>query len=163
MNINTVNSATAVINPSTPAAPKKPETSASPSLNELKGDSLELKKSPMNAALKGGLIAAGAVGLPGLIYAGSSNGVEKVFALYLAGTGAAAAGVTGAVAGAVASQVTDSPWKGALVGVLTGAATGAAAGGMLGRSLNGAATGAAVGAVGGLIGGVAGTFASEKK
>jgi len=166
MNINTVNATPVVLNSTTPvAAPKKAETTpANASLNELKGDSLELKKSPINGALRGGLIAAGAGSLPGLAYmAASGGGVEKLLSMYIAGTGAAAAGVSGAIAGAVTSQVTDSPWKGALLGAVTGAVTGAAALGAIGRSLNGAATGAAIGALGGLIGGVAGTYASEKK
>lgn len=121
-------------------------------------------KSAASGALRGGLTAAGAAAIPGLIYlAKSGGGVEKLLSMYIAGGSAVAAGATGAVAGAVTAKVTSNPFVGALLGAAVGAASGAAAGGALGRSMNGAATGAVVGAVGGLVGGIAGTYASEKK
>lgn len=164
MSITSLPSQTPTLSASTPVAPKKPETPAAKTLETLPAEAVEIKKDAFNGALRGGLTAAAAVAIPGLAYvAKSSGGIEKLFSLYIAGGGTAAAAVTGAAAGAVASQVTDSPWKGALVGAVTGAALGAGALGALGRSLNGAATGAAIGAVGGLIGGVAGSYASEKK
>jgi hypothetical protein len=163
MSIQSVNSTTPVFTTAPAATPKKTETPADKPLSQMQGDSLELKKSAFNGALRGGLIAGGAAGATGLMFAAGTHGVEKALSMYIAGGAAAAAGVTGAVAGAVTSQVTDSGWKGALLGAVTGAATGALAMGAIGRSLNGAATGAAIGAVGGLIGGLSGTYASEKK
>lgn len=122
------------------------------------------KRGAGNGALRGGLVAAAAIAVPGIAYvAVSAGGVEKSLSLMIAGGSTAAAGITGAVAGAVSSQMTDSPFKGAVIGVLVGAATGAATAGAIGRSWNGAATGAVIGAIGGLIGGAAGSYGIEKK
>ncbi len=122
------------------------------------------KRSAGNGALKGGLVTAAAIAVPGIAFvASSAGGLDKSLSLVLAAGGTAGAGIAGAVAGAVSSQMTDSPVKGALLGAVVGAATGAAITGTIGRSLSGALTGAIVGAVGGLIGGAAGTYATEKK
>ncbi len=149
-----------------PVAKVKPaivqDSTAAEASPKLATDTVE--KSALSGAIKGGLVTAGAVAVPGLMYTATQRGMQQVFSLYMTGYGSAGAGAAGLLAGAIVAKTgTDSKLKGALIGAAVGAVAGAASVGALSKSVNGAAAGALFGLAGGAVGGIVGTFASVKK
>lgn len=159
----------ALSEPMTKANPTPVQPDPSPSLakntsvSSLAKDTVSTS-TVLKGALKGGLVAGGAVAVPGLLYTASQKGMSKAFSIHMTGYGAVGAAAAGVLAGAVvAGSGTESKAKGAFIGAVVGAAAGATAMGIMSKNVNAAAAGALFGMATGAVGGVVGTLGTPSK